>query len=630
MSKKIFGYAGKLLRVDLTEGKVIPQPLDEDVLRNYLGGTGLGVKILYEEVPPIVQWADPQNRIIFASGPLGGTRVPGSGTYAVVTLGAINNGACTSQANGFFGAYMRFSGFDGIVVQGASEDWVYLHIHEGKAEIRDAKHLVGLDIFETEDAIKKELGQKDTEMSVAAIGPAGENLVKFAIIASDKGHIVGHNGNGAVMGSKKLKAIAVSRKGNIVAKDPETLKAVAKELSAQLDRGFGRLDVKNYGTLEALPMGQMFGMMPVKNYQTNTWEMTPDEISKWKPEYLREQVVKKRPCWACQATHCTTMKIPEGTYAGRKVEEPEYEGLTSMGPVIENNDALAALALCDDTDRLGMDVNETGWLISLVMECYQKGLLNRNQTDGLEMEWGNVKAVSELLPKIAKRQGFGDILAEGVMRAAQKIGGDAPNFAIHAAKGHVPRSHDHRIWWIELLDTCVSSGGTIEVDVGAPLKLWDLKAPMNFFGFGLPEEVATIVGKTKGSMQFEDSLGTCRFNTQTNIPLLCQAINAATGWDMTFEKAMAVGRRAINLTRIFHLRRGVGPDLDRPSPRYGSTPSDGPAATMSPMAVWDQMLQIYYSLMEWDKNGIPLPETLEDLGLKHVIPDLPQSGLNDR
>lgn len=624
MSKQIYGYAGQLLRVDLTEGKVTPQPLDEATLRSYLGGTGLGAKILYEEVPPSVQWDDPQNRMVFASGPLGGTKVPGSGTYSVVTLGAINNGACTSQANGFFGAYMRFAGFDGIVVQGAAEDWVYLHIHEGKAEIRDARHLVGLDIFETEDAIKKELGQKSTGMSVAAIGPAGENLVRFAIIASDKGHIVGHNGNGAVMGSKKLKAIAISRKGSIVLKDPDKLAAVSKELSAQLDRGYGRFDIKNFGTLEMVPLGQMFGMLPVKNYQTNAWELTKEEISKWTPEYLRSLVVKKHPCWACQAVHCTTMKITEGPYAGKEVEEPEYEGLTSMGPIIENNDAMEAMVLCENIDRLGMDVNETGWVISLLMECYQKGLLDRNQMDGLEMEWGNVKAVSELLPKIAQRQGFGDVLAEGVMRAAQKIGGDAPNFAVHAAKGHVPRSHDHRIWWMELLDTCVSSGGTIEFDLGAPLKLWGLTEPINIFGYGLPEEVATTVGKTKGSMQFEDSLGTCRFNTQNNIPLLCQAINAATGWDINFEEAMAVGRRAINLTRVFHMRRGVGADLDRPSPRYGSTPSDGPAATVNPMAVWDQMLQVYYGLMGWDENGIPLPETLESLGLKHIIPDLPQ------
>ena len=210
-SKKQFGYAGKILRVDLTHGKITEETPDETVLRKYVGGAGLGAKFLYEEVPPGLDCFDPENRIILTSGPFGGTQIPGGGTFSVSTKGVLTGGAASCQANGFWGAFLRLSGFDGVIVQGASDHLVYLYIHDGKAELRDAGHLAGKDTWETDEAIKKELGYKKREMSVAGIGPAGEKLVKFSAIVADKGHVAGHNGMGAVMGSKKLKAIAVAR-----------------------------------------------------------------------------------------------------------------------------------------------------------------------------------------------------------------------------------------------------------------------------------------------------------------------------------------------------------------------------------------------------------------------------------
>jgi len=324
--------------------------------------------------------------------------------------------------------------------------------------------------------------------------------------------------------------------------------------------------------------------------------------------------------------HCYTMKITEGPYAGEVVEEPEYECLVSCGSAIGNNDVTSAMVLSNDVDRLGMDVNEMGWLLGLTMECYEKGLLSKEQTDGLEMNWGNVVAARAMISRIARRQGFGNILAEGVMRAAQRIGSEAPNFAVHTGKGNAPRSWDQRTVWPELLDACVSNTGTIETSPGVPLDFLGLPPYSNKrLGLGLPDEVSDRVAKTKGSMQFEDSLGVCRFNVLTNVPLLCQAVNAATGWDLTFEEAMTMGRRAVNMTRLFNLRRGIGAQLERPSPRYGSTPVDGVIKGVSSQAVWNRMLENYYESMGWDENGVPLPETLEQLGLGHLVADLPSN-----
>jgi aldehyde:ferredoxin oxidoreductase len=224
-------YVGRLLRVDLTNKKVTEEVLDQEVVRKYVGGTGFGARILYDEVPPGVEWAHPDNRIVIATGPLGGTRMAGSGTFSLVTKGPLTNGGTATQANGYFGAYLRFNGLAGVVIYGASDRWVYLYIHDGQAELRDAQHLLGKDTWETEEAIKKELGDDERGMSVFGIGPAGENLVKFAGVIGDRGHAAAHNGSGAVMGSKRLKAIAVARgKVSVPLYDRELVASLAKEM----------------------------------------------------------------------------------------------------------------------------------------------------------------------------------------------------------------------------------------------------------------------------------------------------------------------------------------------------------------------------------------------------------------
>ena len=619
--KVVGGYAGKFLRVDLTRERLSEVVFDEETLRLYVGGTALGSKILYDEVSPNVDWSDPENRLIVAVGPLNGTSIGGSGSISVVTKGALTNGATTVQANGFFGAFLKFSRYDGVIIQGAAGRWLSLHIADGVAELRAAGHLLGKDTYETADLVKAELGKTDLQMSVLSIGPAGEHLVRFAGVFVDKGHSASHNGSGAVMGSKRLKAIAVARStGAVNVWDGAKLADVAKRFRA--DPGWE--EVPDSLTTFRTTVGGVhdsyksgLGTLPIKNYTTNIWDIPEEKLHCYSEAYIKEHFdPKPHSCWACSKPHSSIMTIPHGPYKGMVVEEPEYEQLAAWGPLIDNQDVAAAFMLSGVCDRLGFDNNEAGWLVGWVMECYEKGYLTKDALGGLDLGWGNVEAVRQLLFLIAHRQGCGDFLAEGVMRASQKVGGAAAKCAIYTMKGNTPRGHDHRTRWKEMFDTVTSGTGTLET--------WMITPPTpELSGPGYPAEVATYTAATKGRMIFEDSLVTCVFNTLTNMRLLVAALNAATGWDFTADEGQNVGLRAVHLIRAYNIRCGIGKTQDYPSERYGSTPVDGPSKGLSVTPVWEQMLETYYKQMGWDVlSGRPLPETLKAFGLEHIITDI--------
>lgn len=609
------GYAGRLLRVNLTSGELSEEWLDADDLRKYVGGAGFGIKFLYEEVPPGIDCFDPENRLILATGPLAGTRIPGGGTFSVSTRGVLTGGAAFSQANGFFGAFLKFSGFDGLIIQGASDIPVYLYIHDGQAELRDAGHLAGRDTWEVDEMVKEELGYAKRGMSVASIGPAGENLVKFAAIVADKGHVAGHNGIGAVMGSKKLKAIAVARgKHKIELHDPERVAEIARKIRESIENNPATRPLFQYGTLGTYRMVEAIGALPIKNYTTNIYP-DPSRLDQFTPEYIRGRFnPKPNPCWACRMHHCHDSVITEGPYEGMVVEEPEFECMSAMGAQIGNMEVASAMMLTNVVDRLGFEMNETGWVVGLAMECFEKGLVSVDETDGLELTWGNVEAVKSLLENMARRQGFGNTMAEGAMRAAALIGGEAPNFAVHTAKGNTPRGYDHRAFWTEMFDKLTSNTGTLESRPTLPISAGQVLPP---------EVVVKAATSGKGRMSFVDTLGTCFFSTMTSVKVLAEALSAATGWDFSEEEAQNVGLRIVTLARAYNYRQGHTRALDAPSPRYGSTPTDGPFAGNSFTGSLDEMLDDYYQKMGWDREtGKPLSETLTGLGLEHAIPDI--------
>ncbi|MFX0200297.1 MAG: aldehyde ferredoxin oxidoreductase family protein, partial [Candidatus Hodarchaeota archaeon] len=573
-----------------------------------------GARYLYQENPDNIEWSDPQNRIVLANGPLSGTAARGSGTMCVTSKGPMTNLAGSSQANGYWGAFLKSCGYDGIVIYGRADRWSYLFINGEKVELRDATHLLGKDTLETQELIHKELGVKG-RASIYCIGPAAENRVSFSVIIGDASHTVSKNGLGTVLASKNLKAIAICR-GDFKAqiKDNELLRKISKELH---EKAIAYRDGSRHkwGTNGSFSPLHAIGALPVKNYTTNLFP----EHEKMNGEYVRNHFEKvgRNTCFNCGIHHNLIMRITEGSFKGIVAEEPEYEAFAAFGSQIGQTDAGAVFVLTDLVDRLGMDVNETGWVIGWVMECYEKGILTTKDTEGIEMNWGNIESVRKMLYKISNREGIGDLLAEGVKRASEEIGGEAADMAVYTGKGSTPRGHDHRGRWPELLDTCLSNTSTLEATF-AGVRPEELNMPIVHDWFS-PWEIATINATMNGWHMFEDCLGVCRFN-MTAYKLVADAFNATTGFDLSLPEIVKIGKRIVNTLRVFNIKNGLTPDMEVPSTRYGSTPIDGPAKGIGIMKHWDLIRQIYYRLMGWDvATGKPLPETLRDLELEDLV-----------
>jgi aldehyde:ferredoxin oxidoreductase len=612
------GYAGKLIRVNLSAGKVWTQPWGPEEMRDCLGGIGLGARILYKEVGPKIHWDHPDNRLILATGPLAGLPVWGTGGLTVVTRGALTDGATSTQANGFFGAALKYSGYDAIVIQGQAKKLSYLYINDDTVEIRDAAELKGLDTWETQQALEKEHGLSGHRMSVYSIGPAGENCVRFAAIHGDYGHVASKNGCGAVMGKKKLKAVCIVRGTKALsAHDARGLVQAADEIAHDLKTDPSTSTLYNWGTLPGVTNLYKLGVLPIKNYTTNLSTVNMDE---WAPTRLRGDFDHRgHQCNACGMRHCHIQVIPRGPRQGELVDEPEYEGWSGAGWTIGLTDKDAVTWLNTRLDRACVDVNEFGWVCGWVMECMEKGYLTEKQV-GFRLKWGDVDGAYRLLQMISHREGFGDMLAEGVKRASEKVGGEAAKCAIYTRKGASPRGHDHRGRWEEMLDTCTSSNGTMEsanptfqTEIGLPARI------NPFDG----EQVARLVGGILGRRHFEDSLGGCSFTFRARIELLARALSAATGWNYTLAEATRFGRRTAAILRAFNLRCGIGTDVEYPSERYGSQPVDGPAKDQAIMKQWDHMLDVWYETVGYDrKTGKPKRETLQNLGLDWLAQEL--------
>jgi aldehyde:ferredoxin oxidoreductase len=614
------GYAGRLLRVDLGTGRAWSVPWTAEEMRTSVGGVGLGAKILYDEVPPEVGWDHPENRLILATGPLAGLPVWGTGGLTVVTRGAGTGGATSTQANGFFGAALKASGYDAIVVQGQAPRWVYLYVHDDQVEVRDAAHLVGKDTWETQEVLSRELGLGGHNLSVYGIGPAGEKLVRFAMIAGDYGHVASKNGCGAVMGKKRLKAVAIVRgTRGLAAADPRGLIQAADDIAHDLKTDPSAKSLYEYGTLPGVMNLHKLGVLPIKNYTTN---VVPEgvDFARWEAPRLREGFDHRgHQCNACGMHHCHIHVLPSGPHQGERVDEPEYEGWSGAGWTIGLTDPVAVSWLNTRIDRAGVDVNEFGWLVGWVMECQEKGYITREQL-GFTLRWGDAEGANRLLQLLTRREGFGDVLAEGVKRAAEALGGAAQACAVYTVKGATPRGHDHRGRWDEMLDTCTASTGTLET--GNPVHPTEVGQPARINPFD-GVAVARLMGGLLGRRHFEDSLGICIFTSRTRIENICRALSAATGWPYTVEEALRFGRRTAAILRAFNLRCGIGPDREYPSARYGSVPVDGPAKGQAVLDQWERMLDVWYETVGYDRQtGKPLPATLKRLGLDWLARDL--------
>ena len=600
------GYIGKILRVDLTERRISTEKLDAEIAKKFIGGKGLGAKILYDSLKLGTDPLSPENILIFASGPLTATLAPTSARWAVVTKSPLTNIFLDCQVGGYFGAAMKLAGFDCIIMEGKADSPVYLWVHDGNAEILNAGDLWGKGCFETENTLKKRLGES---AHVASIGPAGENLVRYACISVDKYRQAGRGGAGAVMGSKNLKAVAVrSASYKIEYADPEGFREAAKKaLKVIRENSFIPLRRK-YGTPVWVAPVNKAALLPTRNFRTGVFEKA-ENIS---GETMRDKiVVKDGTCYNCIIQCWKYTHVESGKYKVDELAGPEYESIALLGSDcgVGSIEAVAhASMLCDD---LGLDTISTGNSIAFAMECYERGLLTAEDTDGLELKFGNADAEIEMVKKIAYRKGLGNLLAEGVRRASKKIGDGSERFAMHVKGLEIP-GYDPRGAFGMALAYATSDRGACHQ------RAWTVRAEIE----GKLEPRFSTKGRARFVKETQDeramcfSLVLCDF-APLEVKHFVELLNKATGFNFTVEDYLKTGERIWNLTRLFNVREGITRKDDTLPPRFMEEPL--PEGTTKGQVVTkemlDEMLDEYYALRGWDKNGVPTEEKLKELGL---------------
>jgi len=600
------GYVGKVLRVDLSSGKTSAEDLNRQWTRMFIGGKGLGAKYLYEELKPRKDPLSQGNVFILVTGPLTGTTAPCSPKYAIFTKSPLTGTFLDSYMGGYLGAELKFAGFDAAIIKGKSEKPVYLWISDGEAEIRDAKDHWGLDTHESEKQIREELGDK--EVKVAAIGPAGENLVKIACITVDLYRQAGRGGAGAVMGSKNLKAIAVRGHGEVNVPNIEGFIQLCKDITRNDVLTEDNMWAKTDGTPGFLPMTQEGGILPTRNFQMGVFEHANELDS---AAIKKEMFVRRRACYGCPLGCGNITQVKRGPFAGTVVEGPEYETLALSGSncQISNLEAIARYNLL--CDKLGLDTISTGDAVAFAMECYEKKIITKKDTDGLELAFGNVEAYTKMPDLIAHRKAIGNILAEGVKRAAEKIGKGSERFAVHV-KGLEYPGYEPRGSIGMALAYATSDRGACH------LRAWP--ADSEVFGDMDPfttEGKAQLVIDDQNLYCAKWSLVVCDFYAigYENIARLC---SAATGWKLSPADMQTMGERIWNLIRMFNVREGFTRKDDSLPYRMSNDPLRGGKADGHVVKPEDfhKMLDDYYELRGWDRDGCPTDKKLEELNLK--------------
>ena len=621
------GYRGKILRVNLTTAAITVEGLpDERIVRKYIGNFGLGLWYLMKELPDGVRATEPENPLIFLNGPLVGTRVPSPTNCTITTLNADTEfTAGRSHSHGWFGPYLAMAGYDGAIITGASERWVYLWIDDGKVEIRDAQRLRGKDTHETEDLIKEELKAPARSgaaggVSVAAIGPAGENLCAGAAIMNDKNHGFCHSGVGTVMGSKRLKAIAVRGTGEVPVADAEKLAPIAKEWTRRTGmEGLGARMHNAGGPMNDYRAKQVVGLS-AKNWMVNDLPGFGVGMSK--------QKITPKPCYRCTIGCCYDAEPVEGPYKGYVAT------LSGGGENVEGSSSIVgagarapgeAWYLTDLNDRLGFETSSVGCSMAVAFEAFEKGLLTTKDTDGLELKWGDVQVIETLVKRIARKEGkFAALLADGPKASAERVG--LPDAGVHI-KGSGMNLHDWRRAWGVFLGQVVGGGSgwgpagadcfAAEPDAGYTTKT----DPLSPFGKG--QEVA----KTGIIKLWNDCYGCCWFASWGITGIMkfsAGAVAAAVGWeDFTAEEALAVGHRVLTLERIFNMKHGLTAedDINISSRLTDPAPADaGPAAGKSIKPYLEGWVRDYYVELGWDrKTGTPTKTTIKKLGLEEFM-----------
>ncbi len=609
---KAKGYWGRLLRVDLNRGEVFEEPLIDSMALDFVGGSGLGAKILYDETGPGAEPLDPASPLIFATGPLTGTRIYNSNRFGVIAKSPLTGIFGEANAGGYWGETFKRCGYDGLTIEGASERPVYLFIDEQGVKIEDASEQWGMDTFEVDRVLRKRYGKS---CQLASIGRAGENLVRIASVTTDgtHGRSAGRCGMGAVMGSKKLKAIVADGKKEPETAHPDKVQKLMRSLAASMKEGtFG---LKQYGTSGGMEYCEEIGNIPVKNWGQGPW---PEGAKKISGQTMAATILARRyHCGRCTIGCGRTVRTVDGPYQGMEIGGPEYETLGLLGSNLLIDDLQAIAKANELCNRYGLDTISTGGVIGFAMEAYERGLITKKDTDGLELEWGNAPAVHKLIEAIAHRKGIGDILAEGVRRAAEQIGGVASEFALHV-KGLEPPAHDPRAKVTVAVGFATSNRGACHLqafshDFEEGAFIEDLGLPQLTNRFALEGKVENVI-RMQHLMSMFDSLTCCKFSVFGGMTVepLVQFLDYVTGWDYDVEAFFKTGERLYNLKRLYNTRLGISRKDDTLPPRMMTHRRGGGTEFLPPLG---SLLNEYYRARGWDEFGIPTTEKRRELGI---------------
>jgi len=616
------GYADKILEIDLTTGKIGTVSIKEEERKKFIGGSGLAAKIFFDSFDPEIDPLSPGNPLILMTGPLVGTQFPGTSRFAVCGKSPLTQIWGEGTCGGNFGPELKFAGVDGIIFKGLSPTPVYLSIEDEKIELRDASDLWGMDNYALTDLLKERHG-KEKRTKVLSIGPAGENLVKFAAICNDKGDFIGRTGMGALMGSKKLKAIVVKGTGKVKTTYPEKYDALRKSLMIKARDAMVAQSFRSMGTDAGMDLGMMTGDVPIKN-----WTIGEDlqlSANLGGPAMTEKYLTRNHACTFCPVACKRIVKVDNGPFKTGEGPGPEYETCCTFGTLIMNSDLAGVIKANEWCNRYGMDTISCGATIAFAIEAFEKGLITRRDTDGIDLTWGNIEGVIELLHKIAKKEGIGAILSEGSREAAKRLGKGSEEFSIEV-KGLEAPMHDPRGFH--------GMGLAYMTSIRGACHLMHLALPVEqgispFTEAGLQENYVgqTNEGKAEMIKLCEDlglplnSLVICEFVAWTlSVNDLVEMVRVVTGFDFTLKDLLACGERTWLLKRGLGNMMGVRAKDDRLPERILTPLKEGAAAGSVPDV--EKLLREYYEVRGLDKNGKPKKEVLIKVGLEDLAEKL--------
>jgi len=616
------GYAGKILEIDLSTGKIEIGSIQEEDRKKFIGGSGVAAKIFFDSFDPRVDPLSSENPLILMTGPVVGTQFPGTSRFAVCGKSPLTGIWGEGTCGGNFGPELKFAGIDGIIFRGISHTAVYLAIEDDKVELRDASDLWGVDNYALTDLLKQRHG-KEKRPKVLSIGPAGENLVKFAAICNDKGDFIGRTGMGALMGSKRLKAIVVRGTKKVETSHPEEYTALRKSLIIKSRDAMPSLSLRSMGTDAIMDLGMMTGDVPIKN-----WMIGEDlELSAnlGGPALTEKYLTKNRACSFCPIGCKRIVKVDDGPFKTEEGTGPEYQTCCTFGTLIMNYDLAGVIKANEWCNRYGMDTISCGATIAFAMEAFEKGLITKKDTDGIDLTWGNVEGAVELLHKIAKKEGIGAVLSEGTREAAKRLGKGAEEFAIEV-KGLEAPMHDPRgFHGMGLAYMTSIRGGCHLMHLALPVE----QGISPFTEAGCQENYIgqTSEGKAEMIKLCEDlglpcnSLVICQFVAWTySANELAEIVRVTTGFDFTLKDLLSCGERTWLLKRGLGNMMGVRAKDDRLPKRILTPLAEGSAAGSVPDV--EKLLREYYEIRGVDGDGRPKKEVLIKAGLDELAEKL--------